>query len=54
MSLSILERKKLMDMEWRQREELDALKEIIRKQERQIAILERILRALERSCDDGR
>lgn len=41
----------LRGIEEKQRQELEALKEIIRKQDRQIAILERILKALESQKD---
>lgn len=44
----------LRGIEEKQRQELESLKEIIRKQDRQIALLEGILRALEREIDDGR
>ena len=42
---------KLQEIERAQRQELESLKEIIRKQDRQIAILEGILRALESQKD---
>lgn len=41
----------LRGIEGKQRKELEALKEIIRKQDRQIAILEGILKALESQKD---
>ena len=42
---------KLQQIERAQRQELENLKDIIRKQDRQIAILERILKALESQKD---
>ena len=42
---------KLQEIERAQRQELESLKEIIRKQDRQIALLEGILRALESQKD---
>ena len=42
---------KLQQIERAQRQELENLKEIIRKQDRQIALLEGILRALESQKD---
>lgn len=42
---------KLQQIERAQRQELEALKEIIRKQDRQIALLEGILRSLENQKD---
>ena len=54
MSLSMWDAERLRSMEDKQRQELEALKEIIRKQDRQIALLEGILRALESRIDDGR
>ncbi len=42
---------RLRNMEDRQRQQLENLKEIIRKQDRQIALLEGILRALESQKD---
>lgn len=41
----------LRGIEEKQRQEIEALKEIIRKQDRQIALLEGILRALESQKD---
>lgn len=41
----------LRGIEEKQRQELESLKEIIRKQDRQIALLEGILRALESQKD---
>jgi hypothetical protein len=41
-------------MEERQQKELNALKEIVRNQDKQIALLERIVRILERREDDGK
>lgn len=54
MSLTFTEHNRLLSIEERQQKELNALKEIIRKQDRQIAILEGILRTLESGIDDGR
>lgn len=54
MSLTFTEHNRLLSIEERQQKELNALKEIIRKQDRQIALLEGILRALESGIDDGR
>ena len=51
MSLSIWDTQRLIDIEDNQRQELNTLKEIIRKQDRQIALLEGILRALESQKD---
>ena len=51
MSFDIWDATRLRDIEDRQRQELNVLKEIIRKQDRQIAILERILKALESQKD---
>ena len=45
---------KLQQIERAQRQELENLKEIIRRQDRQIALLEGILRALESGIDDRR
>lgn len=42
---------KLQQIERAQRQELENLKDIIRKQDRQIAILEKILKALESQKD---
>jgi hypothetical protein len=53
-SFSIWDAERLRSIEYKQRQELEALKEIIRKQDRQIALLEGILRALESRIDDGR
>ena len=54
MSFSIWAAERLRSIEDKQRQELECLKEIIRKQDRQIALLEGILRALESRIDDGR
>ena len=54
MSFDIWDATRLREIENRQRQELENLKEIIRKQDRQIALLEGILRALESGIDDGR
>lgn len=54
MSLTRTEYGLLSDIEERQRKELKELKEISRKQDRHIAILERIVRILERREDDGK
>lgn len=51
MSLSMWDVERLRKMEDRQRQQLENLKEIIRKQDRQIALLEGILRALESQKD---
>ena len=51
MSLSMWDVERLRNMEERQRQELESLKEIIRRQDRQIALLEGILRALESQKD---
>ena len=51
MSLTFIEHNRLLSLEERQQKELNALKEIIRKQDRQIALLEGILRALESQKD---
>ncbi len=51
MSLTYIEHNRLLSLEERQQKELNALKEIIRKQDRQIALLEGILRALESQKD---
>lgn len=54
MSLSMWDVERLRNMEDRQRQQLENIKEIIRKQDREIALLEGILRALESGIDDGR
>ena len=51
MSFDIWDATRLRDIEDRQRQELNVLKDIIRKQDRQIALLEGILRALESQKD---
>ena len=51
MSFDIWDATRLRDIEDRQRQELATLKEIVRKQDRQIALLEGILRALESQKD---
>ena len=51
MSFDIWDATRLRDIEDRQRQELNVLKEIIRKQDRQIALLEGILRSLESQKD---
>ena len=51
MSFDIWDATRLRDIEDRQRQELETLKDIIRKQDRQIALLEGILRALESQKD---
>ena len=51
MSLTFIEHNRLLSLEERQQKELNTLKEIIRKQDRQIALLEGILRALESQKD---
>ena len=51
MSWSIWDAERLRSMEDRQRQEVESLKEIIRKQDRQIALLEGILRSLESQKD---
>ena len=51
MSFSIWDAQKLDNIEHKQRQELEILKDIIRKQDRQIALLEGILRALESQKD---
>jgi len=50
-SLTYIEHNRLLSLEERQQKELNTLKEIIRKQDRQIALLEGILRALESQKD---
>ena len=54
MSFDMWDATRLRNIEDKQRQELETLKEIIRRQDRQIALLEGILRALEREIDDGR
>lgn len=51
MSLTFIEHNRLLSLEERQQKELNTLREIIRKQDRQIALLEGILRALESQKD---
>jgi hypothetical protein len=51
MSFDIWDATRLRDIEDRQRQELNVLKDIIRKQDRQIALLEGILRSLESQKD---
>ena len=51
MSLSIWDTQRLIDIEDEQRQQLKSLKEIIRRQDRQIALLEGILKALESQKD---
>ena len=51
MSLTFIEHNRLLSLEERQQKELNTLKEIIRKQDRQIALLEGILRALKSQKD---
>lgn len=51
MSFDAWDTERLRRMEEKQRQELENLKDIIRKQDRQIAILERILKALESQKD---
>lgn len=51
MSLTYIEHNRLLSLEERQQKELNALKEIIRKQDRQIALLEGILKTLESQKD---
>lgn len=54
MSLTFIEHNRLLSMEERQQKELNAIKEIVRNQDKQIALLERIVRILERREDDGK
>lgn len=51
MSFDVWDTERMKRMEEKQRQELETLKDIIRKQDRQIAILEKILRALESQKD---
>lgn len=51
MSFDAWDTERLRRMEDKQRQELENLKDIIRKQDRQIALLEGILRALESQKD---
>ncbi len=51
MSFDVWDTERMKRMEEKQRQEIETLKDIIRKQDRQIAILERILRALESQKD---
>lgn len=51
MSFDVWDTERMKRMEEKQRQELENLKDIIRKQDRQIAILERILKALESQKD---
>jgi hypothetical protein len=46
--------RKLCSIEENQHKQIENLVTIIRKQDREIALLEGILRALEREIDDGR
>lgn len=51
MSFDVRDTERMKRMETKQRQELESLKEIIRKQDRQIALLEGILRSLESQKD---
>lgn len=51
MSFDVWDTERMKRMEEKQRQELENLKDIIRKQDRQIALLEGILRALESQKD---
>ena len=51
MSFDVWDTERMKRMEEKQRQELENLRDIIRKQDRQIAILERILKALESQKD---
>ena len=51
MSFDVWDTERMKRMEEKQRQELETLKDIIRKQDRQIALLEKILRALESQKD---
>ena len=51
MSFDVWDTERMKRMEEKQRQELENLKEIIRKQDRQIALLEGILRSLESQKD---
>lgn len=51
MSFDVWDTERMKRMEEKQRQELETLKDIIRKQDRQIALLEGILRALESQKD---
>ena len=51
MSFDVWDTERMKRMEEKQRQQLENLKEIIRKQDRQIALLEGILRALESQKD---
>ena len=51
MSFDVWDTERMKRMEEKQRQELENLKEIIRRQDRQIALLEGILRALESQKD---
>ena len=51
MSFDVWDTQRMRRMEEKQRQELETLKDIIRKQDRQIALLEGILRALESQKD---
>jgi len=51
MSFDVWDTERMKRMETKQRQELENLKEIIRKQDRQIALLEGILRSLESQKD---
>jgi len=50
-SFDVWDTERMKRMEEKQRQELENLKDIIRKQDRQIALLEGILRALESQKD---
>ena len=51
MSFDVWDTERMKRMEEKQRQELENLKEIVRKQDRQIALLEGILRSLESQKD---
>ena len=51
MSFDVWDTERMKRMEEKQRQELETLKDIIRKQDRQIALLEGILKALESQKD---
>ena len=51
MSFDVWDTERMKRMEEKQMQELENLRDIIRKQDRQIAILERILKALESQKD---
>lgn len=54
MSLTFYEHKKLMSIPEKQESQIEKLKMAIERQDRQIALLERIVAALESRQDDGR